>query len=84
MSALSPLAADAVPWIVGLSVLSVLVLLLILIAPWKSVRDERALDDETETRLLLGEDPDVVERDLEAREADQAGRVSKLRPRDDE
>lgn len=84
MSALSLLAADLVPWIVAICVLSIVVLLLILVAPWKSVRAEHALDEETETRLLLGEDPDAVERDLEAREAEQTNGVSRLRPRDDD
>ena len=76
-------AMDWLPWIVGLCVLSVLVLLLILIAPWKRVREEPGLDDEAETRLLLGEDPDEIDRDLAAREAERRARVSDFRPRDE-
>jgi len=81
---MTPLVAmDWLPWIVGLCVLSVVVLLLIVIAPWKRVRQEPGLDDEAETRLLLGEDPDEIDRDLAAREAERRARVSDLRPRDD-
>jgi hypothetical protein len=76
-------AMDWLPWIVGLCVLSVLVLLLIVIAPWKRVREEPGLDDEAETRLLLGEDPDEIDRDLAAREAERRARVSDFRPRDE-
>jgi hypothetical protein len=81
---MTPLVAmDWLPWIVGLCVLSVVVLLLIVIAPWKRVRQEPGLDDEAETRLLLGEDPDEIDRSLAAREAERRARVSDLRPRDD-
>ena len=83
MFALSYVGADWIPWIVGLCIVSVVVLVLILVAPGKSVRSEHGLDEETETRLLLGEDPERVEQDLEAREAERRARVSELRPRDD-
>ena len=83
MSALSSVAADWIPWIVGLSIVSVAVLVLILVAPWKSVRSEHGLDEEAETRLLLGEDPEQIDRDLAAQEAERRSRVSELRPRDD-
>jgi hypothetical protein len=83
MSALSSVAADWIPWIVGLCIVSVAVLVLILVAPWKSVRSEHGLDEEVETRLLLGEDPEQIDRDLAAREAERRSRVSELRPRDD-
>jgi hypothetical protein len=79
----SPLAIDWLPWIAGLCVLSFVVLLLIVIAPWKQVRQEAPLDDEVEARLLLGEDPDTIEHDLEAREAARRERVTEFRPRDD-
>ena len=74
---------DWLPWIVGLCVLSVIVLVLIVVAPWKRVREEPALDDEAETRLLLGEDPDEIDRDLAAREAERRAQVADFRPRDD-
>lgn len=77
-------AADWIPWIVGLFIVSLVVLVLILAAPWKSVRSEGELDEEAQTRLLLGEDPEEIERDLEAREAERRSRVSELRPRDDD
>jgi hypothetical protein len=84
LSPLTPaLGMDWVPWIVGLSILSVVVLVLIVVAPWKQVRDDSGLDDEAETRLLLGDDPEEIERDLAAREAERRERVSELRPRDE-
>ena len=79
----SPVALDWVPWIVGLCVLSVVILILIVVAPWKRVRDESGLDDEAETRLLLGEDPEEIDRDLAARDAERRAGVSDLRPRAD-
>jgi len=84
LSTAAPLVAmNWLPWIVGLCVLSVVILVLIVIAPWKNVRAEPGLDDEAETRLLLGEDPDEIDRDLAAREAERRARVADLRPRDD-
>jgi hypothetical protein len=84
MTPLSFVAVDWLPWIVGLCVLSAVVLLLIVIAPWKKIRDDSGIDDEIEARLLLGEDPDEIDRDIAAREAERRGRVAELRPRDDE
>ena len=84
MTALSPVAADWIPWIVGLSIVSVVVFVLILIAPWKSVREEGELDEEAQTRLLLGEDPEEIDRDLAAREAERRSGVSELRRPDDD
>jgi hypothetical protein len=85
--ALSPstpaLAFDWVPWIVALCVLSVVVLILIVVAPWKRVRSETGIDDEAETRLLLGDDPEEIDRDLAAREAERRAHVADFRPRDD-
>jgi hypothetical protein len=84
MLALFSVAADWIPWIVGLSIVSVIVFVLILIAPWKSVREEGELDEEAQTRLLLGEDPEQIDRDLAAREAERRSGVSELRrPGDD-
>ena len=76
------LAVDSLVWIAALSVLSVVVLLLIVIAPWKRVRDERPLDPEIEARLLLGEDPDEIDRDIASRQQGAAP-VAELR-RDEE
>ena len=59
-------ATDWLPWIVGICVLSVIGLILIVVAPWRGVRREPPLDDEVEARLLLGEDPDDIDRDLAA------------------
>jgi hypothetical protein len=82
LSSLTPiLGLDWVPWIVALCVLSVVVLVLIIVAPWKRVRDEHGLDDETETRLLLGEDPEKIDRDLAEREAERRAHVADFRPR---
>ena len=52
-----------------LFVLSVVVLVLLVWAPWKSVRNEPPLPDDVETRLLLGEDPDQIAADQDAAEA---------------
>jgi hypothetical protein len=84
MTSLSLVAVDWLPWIVGLCVLSAVVLLLIVIAPWKRIRDDSGIDDEIEARLLLGEDPDEIDRDIAAAEAERRARVAELRPRDDE
>ena len=78
------LATDLLPWIVGFCVLSVLVLLLIIVAPSRKVRREPPLDSEVEARLLLGEDPDEIDRDLAAREAQRQGQITVLRPDDEE
>jgi hypothetical protein len=74
------LATDLLPWIVGICVLSVVVLLLIIVAPWRGVRREPKLDREVEARLLLGEDPDEIDRDLAARDAQRQGQVTDLHP----
>ena len=44
---------------------------LIIIAPWRRVRDEPRLERELEARLLLGESPDEVAADADAAERDQ-------------
>jgi hypothetical protein len=38
-------------------------------APWKSVRNEPPLPDDVETRLLLGEDPEQIAADADAADA---------------
>jgi hypothetical protein len=76
---MSLLAADLVPWIVGLGALSVVLLALIVVAPFRRVRNEPKLDEEIETRLLLGEDPEELDRELSAR-ADEAASIADLRP----
>ena len=58
------LAADALPWAVGIAGVSIVALGLIIVAPWRTVRREPPLADEIESRLLLGEDPEDIERDL--------------------
>ena len=73
MAAVSiPLATDAIPWIVGIAVVAVLALALIIVAPWRTVRREPPLAEEIEARLLLGEDPDDIDRDLAERDAPPA------------
>lgn len=73
--------AVSVWWIAVPVALSMLLLLLIIVAPWKRVRAERPLDREVETRLLLGEDPDEIDRDLAARQQ-RGAPVADLRPDD--
>ena len=58
-------------------VLGVVVLVLLVWAPWNSVRKELPLPDDVETRLLLGEDPDQIAADEDAAER-QALRASVL------
>ncbi len=66
------LAADALPWILGVAIVSVVALALIIVAPWRTVRSEAPLADEIQSRLLLGEDPDDIDRDLASRDAASA------------
>jgi hypothetical protein len=47
----------------------VVVLVLLVWAPWTSVRNEPPLPDDVETRLLLGEDPEQIAADEDAAEA---------------
>jgi hypothetical protein len=74
-------AVFAVDWppvvgaICGLFAIGVIVL----VVAGPRVREEGPLDEEVETRLLLGEDPEEIERDLEEREEETAP-VSDLRP----
>jgi hypothetical protein len=45
-------------FLVAVAILSVVVLVLIVVAPWKDVRKEPKLDPEAEAKLLLHRDPD--------------------------
>jgi hypothetical protein len=72
------LALDSIVWILAICALSVVGLLVIVIAPWGRVRREPPLDEEVETRLLLGEDPVELDRELSARQ-EQASPVAELR-----
>jgi len=56
----------------ALVVLCVLVLSAIIVAPWKGVRREPPLDDEVETRLMLGHDPAEIAEDEDEAEAAEA------------
>jgi hypothetical protein len=76
---------DTVLVVGGLVVLAAVVFLLLVLAPWKSVRDEQPLDPDIETRLLLGEDPAQVAADADAAEARRASVVDiDSAPADDE
>jgi hypothetical protein len=76
------LALDSIVWILAICILSVAGLLVIVIAPWGRVRAEPPLDQEIETRLLLGEDPDELDRELKERQ-EQTAPVAELRPDED-
>ena len=66
----SVVAADTAIVVAGLAfVLGVVVLVLLVWAPWNSVRNEPPLPDDIETRLLLGEDPEQIAADQDAAEA---------------
>ena len=70
LTAVSVLAADTALVVAGLAfVMGVVVLVLLVWAPWKSVRAEPPLPDDVETRLLLGEDPRQIAADEDAAEA---------------
>lgn len=46
--------------------IAVAALVLLIWAPWKSVRSEPPLDEDVETRLLLNEDPEQIAADEDA------------------
>lgn len=78
------MGVDTVVWVGAVVVLAVVAFLLLLFAPWKGVRDEPPLDDDIETRLLLGEDPSAVAADADAAEARRAPVADLETDRDDE
>ena len=62
-------AADTTIALAGCAfLLGVVVLVLLVWAPWNSVRNEPPLPDDVETRLLLGENPDQIAADEDAAE----------------
>ena len=48
----------------------VIAILVIVLAPWRRVRNEPRLGSDVESRLLLGEDPNEIAADADAEEAD--------------
>jgi hypothetical protein len=74
------MAITAVTWFAVAGGLSVVVLVLIVAAPWRRVRAESArLDRDVEARLLLGEDPEALAEELDQR-VPPSSPVSDLRP----
>jgi hypothetical protein len=74
------LAVDWEPLVgVAAALFAVGIVLVVIAAPWRRVREEPPLDDDVQARLMLGEDPEEIERDLEEEEAESA-QVSDLRP----
>jgi hypothetical protein len=72
-------AVTVITWIAAVSGGSLVVLLLIVLAPWPRARSEsRRLDPDVEARLLLHEDPEDLAGELDAREGDRS-RVAELR-----
>ncbi len=67
----------------GAFVLAAVVLVLLIAAPWKSVRDEPPLADDVEARLLLGEDPERIAADVDAADERRASVHDLDRARDD-
>lgn len=51
---------------------SLLLVLLIIWAPWKQVRAEHPLPTAVESRILLGEDPQQIAHDLDEADAEEA------------
>lgn len=81
---MSVVAVDTVLWVGIVVVVATVALLLLVIAPWKSVRNEPPLDDDVEARLLLGEDPAKIAADVDAAEARRAPVVDLDATRDDD
>jgi hypothetical protein len=74
------LAVTPITWIAAVCGLSAFAFLLIVVAPWRRVRSEsRDLDQEVQTRLLLGEDPQELAEELDAR-AEARPPVADLHP----
>ena len=70
---------------IALAVVCAVVIALIVIAPWKRVREEPPIPESIETRLLLGEDPrQIVEEEVkeeeQAREQREGGEIFDLDP----
>jgi hypothetical protein len=74
-----PVASTVLPALAAVSALSVIALLLIVATPSRRVRAEPPLDEEAETRLLLGEDPAEVAEAIDGGEAAPAP-VAELHP----
>lgn len=80
---MSPLAANVVLVVAGgIAALSAVILVLVVFAPSRRVRSEPRLDEEIETRLLLGEDPEDLDRELAARD-EETTPVAELRRPDE-
>jgi hypothetical protein len=54
-----------------LAAISALTLLLIIIGPTRTVREEPPLDDDVESRILLGENAAQIEEELEEEEQEK-------------
>jgi hypothetical protein len=68
------LGTDTVVLLAGGSVaLLAVVVLAVVITPWRGLRNEPPLDEDVETRLLLGEDPTAVAADVDEAESRRAG-----------
>jgi hypothetical protein len=78
------LAVDWEPFVgVAAALIAVTIVVVVIAAPWRGVREEPALDDDVQARLMLGEDPEEIERDLEEEE-DENAPVSDLHPSEDD
>jgi hypothetical protein len=77
-------AITVVTWIAVVSGLSLVGFILILVAPWRWLSsaevESRRLDQDIETRLLLGEDPDELAQELDAQAAARPSSVAELHP----
>ncbi|HEX6310753.1 MAG TPA: hypothetical protein VF152_03940 [Acidimicrobiia bacterium] len=63
-----------------LAAISALTLLLIIIGPTRSVREEPPLDEGVESRILLGEDAEQIEEELEEEEQEEGEGAPSDRP----
>ncbi len=63
-----------------LAAVSALTLLIIVIGPTRTVRQEPPLDDDVESRILLGEDAAQIEEELEDEEEQENGEATPHEP----
>jgi hypothetical protein len=60
---------------ITLACVSACTIVVIVVAPWRSIRREPPLDDTAETRILLGHDPAAIAKDKERDEEEEEGRA---------
>lgn len=67
-------------WLIIVVALAVIGVVLIIVAPWKAVRDEKPLPEDVETRLLLGESPRDVAADADRTDTSDEAPTRRIPP----